>query len=446
MLSAITYLALPGEMVKYGPVFALGKVAAYPFVAVVVGWFIIPQIMKLRITSAYEVLESRLGLSVRMLGSTFFLLLRLMWMGVIVYATSSKVLVPLLGFEQSATPYFCAVLALITVAYTSLGGLRAVVLTDVIQTFILFGGALLTLGLITYHLGGFGGWWPTSWPVHWPEPTWGYDADPDVRTFTAALLATFFWYVCTQGSDQMAVQRFLATRDVKAARRTLLWALVTSALATLLLTIVGLAVFAFFGANPHLLPDGGRIVSDADALFPRFIAFGLPPGFSGLVMAGLLAAAMSSLSSGVNSACSVVVVDFIDRFGTRAGGKGSQVRLAVLVSVFVGVVVVLLSLLVGGVQGNLLAIAFKVCNLLTAPLFGLFFLALFVPWATEWGTLVGAACGLVVVVAISFWEEIFGTTPMISFLWSMPLSLATQVGVGMLASLLPIGRKPGRAE
>jgi Na+/proline symporter len=77
-------------------------------------------------------------------------------------------------------------------------------------------------------------------------------------------------------------------------------------------------------------------------------------------------------------------------------------------------------------------------NLLTAPLFGLFFLAMFVPWATSFGTLVGAAVGLAVVVAINYWEPIFGTKG-ISFLWAMPLGLAAQVAAGSIASLLPVG-------
>ena len=249
MLSAVTYLAVPGEMIRYGPVFALGKIASYPLVAVIVGWWIIPRFMKLRVTSAYEILEAQLGLSVRMLGSVFFLLLRLMWMAVIVYAAAAIVLVPLLGLKPSATPWVCAVLGLVTVAYTSLGGLRAVVVTDVFQSVVLFSGALLTLGLITYHFGGVGGWWPGAWPGHWPEPRWGYDSDPHARTFLGALIATLVWFVCTQGSDQMAVQRFLANPDVRTARRTLFAALISSALTTALLTLVGLAVWSYYLAQ-----------------------------------------------------------------------------------------------------------------------------------------------------------------------------------------------------
>jgi len=436
LLSTISYLAWPGEMIRYGPLFMMGALASYPFVFVVAGWFLIPFIMKLKVTSAYEILESRLGTSVRMLGSFLFLALRLAWMAVIIFATSDKVLVPLLGWPSSATPYVCVVLGAITVIYTSMGGLRAVVFTDVVQTLILFGGAILSLLLVTYYLGGVGAWWPCAWPAHWPEPVWGYQ--PGARiTFFGGFLATFTWYVCTSGSDQMAIQRYLATRDLKAARNVLGTSLVASTLVTLIMMSVGVAILAFFRASPHLIPDGQTMLSDADTLFPRFVALGMPVGISGLVVAGLLAAAMSSLSSGVNSSCSVITVDFIDRFRKSDESETDHVKLAKYVSVFVGVVVIVLSSGVGMVQGNLLEVAYKVVNLLTAPLFGLFFMAMFVRWATAPGTLVGAVFGLAVVVTISYWKDFTGSEG-IGFLWAMPLSLLVQIGVGMLASLVPI--------
>jgi SSS family solute:Na+ symporter len=436
LLSTISYLAYPGEMIRYGPMI-LAMIVAYPFVVFVVGWLMIPIFMKLQVTSAYQILEMRLGLGVRLLGSVFFLSLRLLWMAVIIYATTDKVLVPLLGLDSSATPWLCAVLGLITVTYTSMGGLRAVVLTDVVQTVILLGGAILTVVLITVYLGGVGNWWPAEWASHWPEPR-AYDPNQRI-TFFGIVLATFTWWVCTSGSDQMAIQRYLATRDVKAARNVLITTLGANTLVNLLLTLVGLSLLAYFRMNPHLIPDGQTILSDADQLFPQFIAVALPAGLSGLVVAGLLAAAMSSLSSGVNSSCSVITVDFIDRFRRSKENELDHVRLAKYVSVFVGVAVVLLSAYVGVVQGNLLEVAYKLVNLITAPLFGLFFMALFVRWAKGWATIGGALCGLTVVITISFWRELTGSTEGISFVWAMPLGLLAQVGVGSLLSLLPVG-------
>jgi len=436
LLSTLSYLAWPGEIIKHGPMI-LFIYLAHPFTILVVGWFVIPFIMKLKVTSAYEILEVQLGLSVRMLGSLFFLTLRLLWMATIIYATTSIVLVPLLGLDQSATVYVCAVLGLITVIYTSMGGLRAVVLTDVIQTLILFGAAILAIVLVSIHMGGVGAWWPHEWAPHWA----GFKFyDPTVRvTMVGAALSTFTWWVCTSGSDQMAIQRYLATRDAKAARRVLIISLCCDVTVGMFLALLGLALLGYFVANPHFLPDGQTIYADADKLFPRFVVFGLPAGLSGLVVAGLLAAAMSSLSSGVNSSCSVITVDFIDRFRRRKNRQAEtdHVKLAKIIAVLVGIVVVLLSALVGLVEGNLLEICYKVVNVLVTPLFGLFFMAMFIRFATSPGTIIGAFCGLAVVVVINYCKQLTGG---VSFLWAMPLGFVVQIAVGSVASLVPFGR------
>ncbi len=439
LLSTITYLSWPGEIIKHGPMM-LCSLMAYPFVAWVVGWALIPYFMKLNVTSAYEILEARLGLSVRLLGSVFFLSLRLLWMAVIIYATISTVLVPLMGLDPSATPWLCALLGAITVIYTSLGGLRAVVFTDVIQTTILFGGAILAVIVISTEMGGVSAWWPTEWSPNWQEPKFGYDPNARV-TLVGAFIAAFTWFTCTAGSDQMAIQRYLSTRDVRAARRMFNISLVTSVSVQLFLALLGFALLGYFRAHRYILSDGQTISSHADQLFPQFIVVGLPAGISGLVVAGLLAAAMSSLSSGLNSSCSVVTVDFIDRFRKTRDTELDHVRLARYISVVIGVIVVVLSSFVGVVHGNMLEIAYKVTNLLVVPLFGLFFMAMFVRWATPLGTIVGAIAGLTVVSAINYWKEITGTEG-ISFLWAMPLSFLAQIGTGAIVSLLPIGRRP----
>ena len=416
----------------------IGTVLAYPLIGLVVGWLMIPFIMRLRVTSAYEILELRLGPGVRTLGSLLFLALRLMWMSVIVYATTSKVLVPLLGLDPSSTPLVCAVLAFVTIAYTAMGGLRAVVITDMIQSAILLGAAIVTVMVITSSLGGVHAWWPSQWPAHWPAPQFGYVPGARVTMF-GALLATFTWYVCTSASDQIAIQRYLATRDARAARTVLFISLAADALVSCILAAVGLGLLAYFQTFPHLLPANQTVLGDSDKLFSRFIVIGLPVGLSGLVVAGLLACAMSALSAGINSTCSVITVDILDRLrGKNRAAASEGVKSLKYVSVFVGVIVVLLSLLVNMVQGNLLEVCYKVVNLLTAPLAGLFFLAMFVPWARGFGTMLGAACGLAVVIAVSYWKEFTGTQG-ISFLWAMPLSLLAEVGVGALASLIPVG-------
>jgi Na+/proline symporter len=200
-------------------------------------------------------------------------------------------------------------------------------------------------------------------------------------------------------------------------------------------------------ANPSFLPPGKSALDAADDLFPRFIITVLPSGVSGLLIAGLLAEAMNSLSSGVSATGTVVVTDLINRFRKTPSAPEQDLRLAKWVSVLLGVVVVLLSFLMVLISGNLFELSQKVVNLLVAPLFGLFFMAIFVPFATSFGTLVGAGAGVVVAFVINYWRDLTGTNPPISFLWAMPISLVVQIVVGCIASLLPIGaRNASRAD
>jgi solute:Na+ symporter, SSS family len=439
LFSCISYLSVPGEVVKYGPMI-LGGILAYPLIGLIVGWWIIPFFMRLKVTSAYEILELRFGPAVRTLGSVLFLCLRLMWMSVILYAMITKVLLPLSGLPAWTAPLACLVLALITIVYTAMGGLRAVVITDVIQAAILFGAAIATLITITVCLGGVHAWWPSQWPAHWPEPRFGFDPGARVPLFIV-ILTVITWNVCTSASDQIAIQRYLSTKDVKSARAVLLVSLVADGLVQILLALVTIALLGYFRAFPHLAPDSQNVLTDGDKLFPQFINVGLPVGLSGLIVAGLLASAMSALSAGINSTCSVLTVDIIDRLrGKTIATEAGRVGQLKHISYLIGAIVVCLSLLVNMVQGNLLEVGYKVVNLLTVPLAGLFLLAMFVPWARTFGVLVGAACGLVVAVVVSYWKEMTGA-PGISFLWAMPLSLLTEMGVGALISLIPVGRR-----
>lgn len=433
LLSTLSYLAWPGEMIKNGPIILMGH-ASYPIVFGVVGWLLIPKMMELNVTSGYEILEKRLGLSIRLLGSTLFLSLRFLWMASIIYWTTAIVLLPAAGLDASYAPWFAALLGIVTVIYTSLGGLRAVVVTDVIQTFILILGAVTALTIITLSLGGVGAWIPDQWVSHWPAPRLWFDFQGQARsTLANAMLATFCWYVCTAGSDQMAIQRYLATRDVKAARRTLATSMLTDVTVLLILAMMGLGLLAFFQAHPELMADGQTVYQNADKLFPRFVVVGLPIGFSGLVIAGLLAAAMSSLSSGVNSSAAVITEDFVRRLHPREDQDQHHMKQVRWSSILVGIVAVLLSALIGNVQGNMFEVVYKVVNLFVAPLFFLFFMAIFIPWANPAGTWCGALVGIATAVLIAFWKDLLGSDG-ISFLWIMPASFTAAASVGMAVS------------
>lgn len=431
LLSTLSYLSYPGEMIKYGPVIFAGMLAL-PLVYFAAGWWLIPRIMQMQVTSAYEILELKLGLSVRMLATSMFLSLRFLWMATLIYVTVDVALMAVVPIDAFYVPFVSMLLLVITIVYTSMGGLKAVVVTDVIQSIIFMAGAFLSIAVVCVHFGSLTSWLPSEWPLYWKPLKIGFDAQ-ERATVGNAVLMIFTWYMCTTGSDQMAIQRYLSTKDIKAARKSLKVSLYANLLAKCLLGLLGLAMFAFFSDNTHLLEDGQSLTSQADKLFPRFILLGLPVGLSGLVIAGLLAAAMSSLSSGLNSVSSVVSEDLIKRFSRkeRVISHNESVTQVKVLSYVTGFIVIILSMFVGSVQGNLFDIVVKVVNLFVAPLFVLFFMALFVRFATEKGTFLGGIMAIVVAVAIAFFG-VYG----ISVLWIMPFSFLAGSISGCLFSLI----------
>ena len=399
LLSTISYMSMPGEALGKGPVNML-SMAALPFVFAIVGFVLLPVYMKQRVTSAYELLEERLGLSIRMLGASMFVLLRLAWMSLLIYLTA-KALTIMLGVGEDRIPVIALITGFVAVIYTSLGGLRAVIITDFMQTVLLYGGALLVLGTITYDLGNLD-WVPTKWNPAWDTQPF-FSSDLSVRvTVIGTLMNYLAWYVCTSGGDQTSVQRFMATEDARAARRALATQLAVSVIVALTLGLVGFALLGYFTAHPERLPEGLSLKDNADKIFPHFIAFHLPPGISGLVVAAMFAAAMSSIDSGVNSITAVVMTDYLDRFGLKPKSEKQHVMIARILAFAIGAIVVVASAEMGRVPGNITAVTTKTSNLLTTPIFGLFFFALFVPNASPKGVWIGAICGTATAVGIAF--------------------------------------------
>ena len=143
LLSTISYIAIPGEIIKHGPVVAYG-VLAIPLAYIFVSYILIPILMRQRVTSAYQILEIYLGPNIRLLGACWFIFMRLIWMTVLVFVAANAIVV-ILGFGKEMVPVVIMITGLVAVIYTSLGGIKAVVITDFIQFCILILGSLLTI-------------------------------------------------------------------------------------------------------------------------------------------------------------------------------------------------------------------------------------------------------------------------------------------------------------
>ena len=436
LLSTVSYLAYPGEIIQHGPIYLTGIISV-PIAYFIVGYWLIPIYMKQNVTSAYELLEDKLGLSARVGGAVLFVFLRLVWMALLISLSSAAVCV-MTGLGEEWIPLISAITGVVAVAYTSMGGLRAVVVTDLLQFSLLFIGAVVSVIVVSASLDGFS-WIPTQWSENWDtQPI--FSLDPEVRaTMVGAIVLQLVFRVCTAGADQTMIQRFMATSSASSARRAFLIQSIAALVVTLFLGLLGFALLGYFRDSALLELPGLDLGENADKLFPFFIAHSLPTGLSGLVVAALFAAGMSSVDSGVNSITAVLNQDLLPLFRPSPPSDVARRRRNHAIAWCTGLLVVALSIGVRYVPGNYLEVTQKTSSLFFPPLFSLFFLALFVKHSNGPGALIGVAYGMTVAVFFAFWDVFTGRTPL-SFQWIGFVSLLTSIGIGWVACLFFHGR------
>lgn len=433
LLSTQTYLMLPGEMIKYGVGF-FGFLLAYPIIYPVMAYVFIPRFFRLPVTSVYEYLEKRFSPTVRTCVAFIFLLTRLTWMAGIVF-TASFALSSITGLS----PYkIVFLIVLSTTFYATLGGIRGVIWANIVQFMVLCSGALFVLLFVFIKTGtGPFAWWGVLSEVGQTRIEI-FSFDPTVRlTLAGVMLQRFFFTVCTHSSDQVVVQRYLTTPSPAVARRSFLSYLVGSFTTSTLLGLCGLALLAYHRMRSplDLVDFRQQILQSADRIFPNFIAEELPTGVSGLMLAALLASAMSALSSGINSTATVIVVDFLRYIGFQEKERDTVTR-AKSVAVVVGLVVVALSIaytaIVLNSDWNLLEANLRLGTMFTAPTAVAFFVGYFFRRPGSEAGLIGIVVSLLIAIMLVFNKEVFVLQRGISFLWVIP---AATLG-GLLASLI----------
>lgn len=438
LLSTISYLVVPGEMVKNGPGL-MWSLIHMPLSFFIVGFLFIPRIMKHRVTSGYELLQDKFGMGVRQSASFLFIFSRVVWMGLIIFTCSHAVT------EVTGLPFpvVVAAVGIIGSLYTVIGGIRAVMITDVAQFIILFGGAVLCLGYITYQCGGFS-WWP-DWSspqlasLEWKK-TELFSLNPFRRmTVINVLLMVSLWWICTAAADQVVIQRYLCTRNARSARRSFLNCIIGDAGIMLVLCLVGIALVGFYLKFPEKLAPGTPSIADyADKLFPQFIGRVLPGGLSGLMIAALFAAAMSSLDSGISSIGTVLMVDFKSIFARGCSTDKQQLTRAKIIGLFVGLSGIGLCYLMDFVpRRNFFDIVQRI-NFMIVPLASVFILAFFIKFSTPAGAWTALLSGFFSGILFSYWKQIIGLfteTNDFSVMLIVPLSLAISLVSGIVISL-----------
>jgi len=418
-LSSISFIAIPAKVYATDWVYLLVQ-ASIILVAFPAAWLYLPFFRRLEVTTAYEYLEARFNVAVRLFASASFILFQIGRMAIVLFLPAIA-LTTVTGIDV----YVCIfAMGLLATLYTALGGVEAVIWTDVLQVFILLGGALLSLVLILTRLdGGLGGLLDAGMAAD-KFHVFNWEWDYTTTAVWVVLVGNFFNNLVPYTSDQAVVQRYLTTRDEASARKGILVNAAMLVPSTLILFMLGTALWAFYRMQPELLnPE-----LPADAVFPLFISQQLPTGIAGLVVAGVFAASMSTLDSSLNSVSAAITTDFYGRF-KKGADDASKLRLARGLTILFGVLATGVATALAASNVGSLWDAFQATmGLFGGALAGLFALGVFTRRANGAGALVGAVTSVLVLA----WTQ--QNTPAHFFLYGM-IGVLTCFIVGYLASL-----------
>ncbi len=383
MLSAITFLAMPAKAfaTNWNMLFFNFMV---PVISPFVVYLYLPMFRKYGGRSAYTFLEERFNRKVRWFASGLFVLFMISRIAIVLYLPSIA-----LSLVTGMNVWGCIlVTGLVTLFYSTMGGIKAVVWGDVIQGFVLVGGALFTFGWLIFHLdGGMFGFIQQAYQAGKLE-TFNFSFDFSQPVFWVVILGGASSSIISYTSDQTLIQRYSMADDSKQAARSIWLNAWLVPPITILFFSIGTALYVFYHNNPTLLDQN---LSQNDAIYPWFIVHQLPPGISGMLIASIFAASMSTLSSNINSASAALLGDFYKVLYPNSNDH-SEIRFARNSGIVIGLAGIAMAIVLATWDIKSLWDQFNVfLGLFTGTLGALFFLAFFVPKVDGRG----AICGII---------------------------------------------------
>ena len=310
------------------------------------------------------------------------------------------------------------------------GGMRAVIWTDVAQFFVLTAGSIIALLVISSEVNGFSGLWLVA-EQGGNTKVFDWSLSPTTRiTSWGALIGGIVANLSMYGADQVSVQRYLAAKSLRGMQKSFVLNTVGGSVMGFAMIGIGLGLYAFYNLNPDQLPTN----ISGDSVFPYFIATQMPWGLRGMMIAAILAAAMSSIDSGLNTCTTALITDFWKRLGwiiesnknSTEEEDSKELRISRGFTFVLGVIITVLACFVGRL-GSIIEIANKLVNSFAGPMLGIFILGMLLR-KTEWrGAFVGLSLGIAVTAYCIFDNSV-------SFMWFGPIGMIVTVVSGKLIS------------
>jgi len=444
--STLTIISIPGVAFA-GDFGFLQVVLGYMLGRIVVAALFLPRYFAGEMLTAYQLIDRRFGNVLHKTTAGLFLLTRAAAEGVRVFAVSIVVGIAI-GTRDILS---IAIISALTLLYTFEGGMAAVIWTDVVQMAIYIGGtvvAILTLG--THVTGG----WTTIHTVasaagKFHMLNFAFNLTT-AYTFWAGVLGGGFLTMASHGTDQLMVQRMLAARSLRESRLALLSSGVVIFIQFTLFLLIGVGLYVFYGQHP------GTLFRTNDYIFPTFIVRAMPIGIAGLLVAAILAAAMSNLSAALNSLSSTTVVDFYMHLRPHADDRERNLisKSSTVLWALVLFAIAVYAVKVGG-KGHVVEIGLSIASVAYGCLLGVFLLGTLTKYATQWGAIIGMVCGFIVNIAIwqfpgkVIWQAVWKlpngrngsplppiTVPHIAWTWYVLIGALVTFAIGSLASLI----------
>lgn len=433
--STLTFISVPGLAYKSNMHF-LQLAAGYFVGRLLVSIIFIPAYYRGDLETAYDFLGKRFGMPLRKFTSSVFLITRVLASGVRLFATAIPVhLITGLDYWSSIL-----LIGVFTLIYTYVGGLKAVVAMDVVQMFIYLSGAVASMALILNRLPN--GWadvvrFATSGGVdkfqilnpHWGSGLMDFLASP--YTLLGGLLGGTFLTMASHGTDQLLVQRLLGCRTRWDSQRALMLDASFIVLQFAFFLLLGICLYAFYGGVPFQQLG----LSTSDEIFPKFIVENLPAGIAGLVIAGVLASAMGTLSSSISSLASST---YLDLFKMTSRGSALSERAELIWSkaftLFWGIVLIGGALLFTDSKNPVVELGLKIASFTYGGLLGTFFLGLLFPRVRQRDAYAGFICGIAAMTLVLAFTRI-------DFTWHTLIGCTVTIAAGNLCRLIPAGSR-----
>ncbi len=436
--SSLTFISIPG-LAYISNLNFLQLTIGYLIARILVAIFLLPSYRKGELVTAYSFLENRFGQFTRRYASTVFLFTRVAADGVRLFSTA----IPLALIFKS-TAYFSQysnleiyivsiiLITLVSLMYTYTGGVKGVIWADVLQMVIYIGGAVLALIILIDHL-------PQNFSfalLGEKTQIFNFDFGESIGeffrkpyTFVASLIGGIFLSMASHGTDQLIVQRLLTTKTLRDSQKAIIGSGIMIIIQFALFLIVGLLLYVFF--NGVSVGDLNAPFQKADEIFPFFIIHYLPSGIKGVIIAGLFAAAMSTLAGSISSLSSSAMLDLYKPFiAHKKDDPAHDLKVSRILTISWAIILTFVAFLFIQVQQSVVEIALGIASITYGGLLGTFLLGRFYPKIKQPAAIAGFTSGILAMLMIILIPKLAGLQPVFHWTWFVAFGSTVCILVG----------------